>query len=189
MTTPDFFLLGFTLVHQLMVLCVVVHLVLNRDWPPYVTKNVTLVAATGVGSSISILGGLTAYGALRRESGDFLAQCNAETLLTSLGIALHFFPAFIRVYRNYKLLIRHSASMWSAMLQLQFVSAPYLIPAITYLLKPSLTEFEEYRNRCFANTWINLASFSYMAAAISCAIVLVVRMKRVRKQLNESTMM
>lgn len=55
------------------------------------------MAATGVGSSFTILGGLTAYGALRRESGDFLAQCNAETLLTSLGVALHFFPAFIRV--------------------------------------------------------------------------------------------
>lgn len=38
-----------------------------------------------------------------------------------------------QVYRNYKLLIWHSASMWSAMVQLQFVSAPYLLPAITYL--------------------------------------------------------
>lgn len=31
-------------VHQAVVLCVVVHLVLRRNWPPYVTKNVTLVS-------------------------------------------------------------------------------------------------------------------------------------------------
>lgn len=44
MTSPDFFLLGFTLVHHVLVLSVVLHLVLKRNWPPYVTKSVTLVS-------------------------------------------------------------------------------------------------------------------------------------------------
>ncbi|CAN0071219.1 unnamed protein product, partial [Ectocarpus sp. 12 AP-2014] len=52
MATPDLALLSLTLLHQLVVLCVAVHLVWKRDWPPYVTKNVTLVAATGLGSSL-----------------------------------------------------------------------------------------------------------------------------------------
>eukprot|EP00903_Cladosiphon_okamuranus_P011013 g10402.t1 len=189
MNGPDFFLLGFTLVHHILVLSVVLHLVLKRNWPPYVTKNVTLVAATGVGSSFSIVGGLIAYGAWRREEGDFLAQCGAETVLLAVGVTLQFFPAFVRVYRNYKLLIWHSASMWSTMVQLQLVSFPYLVLALLYAFDSSLCDFETLRNRSFSNTWINLASFFYLAAAISCAIVLVVRMKRVRKQLNESTMM
>lgn len=45
---PDYGILGFTAVHQLVVLGVVVHLVRNRDWPPYVTKNVALVSGRGV---------------------------------------------------------------------------------------------------------------------------------------------
>lgn len=44
MTSQDFGLLAFTLAHQVVVLSVVVHLVRQRDWPPYVTKNVTLVS-------------------------------------------------------------------------------------------------------------------------------------------------
>lgn len=55
------------------------------------------VAATGVGSSFSMVGGLIAYGALRREEGDFLARCSAETLLLAVGVTLQFFPAFVRV--------------------------------------------------------------------------------------------
>ena len=43
MTSQDIGLLAFTLAHHVVVLCVVVHLVRQRDWPPYVTKNVTLV--------------------------------------------------------------------------------------------------------------------------------------------------
>lgn len=57
----------------------------------------TQVAATGVGSFFSMIGGLIAYGTIRREEGDFLALCGVETLLTSIGVALMFFPAFIRV--------------------------------------------------------------------------------------------
>ncbi|CAM9956228.1 unnamed protein product, partial [Pylaiella littoralis] len=91
--------------------------------------------------------------------------------------------------RNYKLLILHSACMWSVMVQLQAVSLPYLLPVVAYTLKPSLCEFEEYRNRCYANAWMNAVDFVYVASAISVAIMLMVRMKRVRKQLNESAMM
>ncbi|CAM9598675.1 unnamed protein product, partial [Ectocarpus fasciculatus] len=191
MTTPDLALLGVTLLHQLVVLCAAVHLVWKRDWPPYVTKNVTLVAVTGVGSSLYTLGGLVAYGALDREGGDLLAICGVEALLTSLGMALLVFPACVRVYRNYRVLVRHSASMWTSMVQLQLVSLPFLVPAITYTLDPSLTEFEDYRNRCFGNSGINLTVFAYMAATVSVGTALVARMKakRARKQLDDSTIM
>lgn len=40
---PDYVMLVFTAVHQLVMLAVVVHLVWRRDWPPYVTKKITLV--------------------------------------------------------------------------------------------------------------------------------------------------
>ncbi|CAB1119826.1 unnamed protein product [Ectocarpus sp. CCAP 1310/34] len=191
MATPDLALLTLTLLHQLVVLCVAVHLVWKRDWPPYVTKNVTLVAATGLGSSLHALGALVAYGALDRDSGDLLARCGVEALLTLLGMALLFFPAFVRVYRNHMVLVRHSASMWAPMAQLQLVSLPFLVPAITYTLDPSLAEFEDYRNRCIGNTGINLAVFTFMAAAVSVGTVLVARIKakRVRKQLNDDTVM
>ncbi|CBJ28250.1 hypothetical protein Esi_0097_0025 [Ectocarpus siliculosus] len=191
MTTPDLALLSLTLFHQLVVLCAAVHLVWKRDWPPYVTKNVTLVAATGLGGSLHALGALVAYGALDRDSGDFLARCGVEALLTSLGMALLFFPACVRVYRNHKVLVRHSASMWTPMAQLQLVSLPFLVPAITYTLDPPLADFEDYRNRCIGNTGINLAVFTFMAAAVSVGTVLVSRIKakRVRKQLNDDTVM
>lgn len=42
---PDYSMLGFTAIHQLILLAVVVHLVRKRDWPPYVTKNVNLVSS------------------------------------------------------------------------------------------------------------------------------------------------
>lgn len=41
---PDFALLGMTISHQVVILCTVVHLARQRQWPPYVTKNVTLVS-------------------------------------------------------------------------------------------------------------------------------------------------
>lgn len=40
--------------------------------------------------------------------------------------------AVSQVYRNYKLLILHSACMWSVMVQLQAVSLPYLLPVVAY---------------------------------------------------------
>lgn len=45
MHAVDYAMLGFTAMHQLITLGVVVHLVWRRDWPPYVTKNVTLVSS------------------------------------------------------------------------------------------------------------------------------------------------
>lgn len=55
------------------------------------------VAATGVGSTLSLLGNLVAYGAIRRRGGETLATCGVEALLRDLGTALHLFPAFVRV--------------------------------------------------------------------------------------------
>lgn len=55
------------------------------------------VAATGVGSTMSLLGGLIANGAIGRHPGDVLAMCGVEASLEYLGTALHLFPAFVRV--------------------------------------------------------------------------------------------
>ena len=44
-----------------------------------------------------------------------------------------FFVFRVQVYRNYTLLILHTASMWSAMVQLQAVTIPYLLPAFVDL--------------------------------------------------------
>lgn len=44
----DYVMIGCTAVHHLIMLGVVTHLVWRRDWPPYVTKNVTLVSAPPV---------------------------------------------------------------------------------------------------------------------------------------------
>lgn len=43
---PDYAMLAFTGTWQFVALVVCVHLLLNRHWPPYVTKNVTLVIIT-----------------------------------------------------------------------------------------------------------------------------------------------
>lgn len=48
MRGTDYGLIAFTAVHHMLMLGVVAHLVWCRDWPPYVTKNVTLVSACNV---------------------------------------------------------------------------------------------------------------------------------------------
>lgn len=46
LSTPDYAVLAFAGTWQVFALAVCVHLLVNRHWPPYVTKNVTLVIIT-----------------------------------------------------------------------------------------------------------------------------------------------
>lgn len=46
LSAPDYAVLAFSGTWQIFALVVCVHLLLNRQWPPYVTKNVTLVIIT-----------------------------------------------------------------------------------------------------------------------------------------------
>lgn len=64
------------------------------------TLPASQVAATGVGSTVSILGSFIACGVFDRDPGDMLAKCYVESLVTAVGTALHLFPAFVRVRKT-----------------------------------------------------------------------------------------
>lgn len=51
----DYVMIGCTGVHHFIMLGVVMHLVWRRDWPPYVTKNVTLVSAPPVMMRVALI--------------------------------------------------------------------------------------------------------------------------------------
>ncbi|CAM9269897.1 unnamed protein product, partial [Discosporangium mesarthrocarpum] len=183
MSLPDLVLLGISGGHQILVMVAVVHLIICREWPPYVTKNATLVAATGVGGTLSLVVGILCKGGIVHKPGDNPGWCNMEAILVALGSSMNSFPAFVRVYRNYKLLILHSAQMWPGLGQLLAVILPSLIPGLVMWFVPGLTEFDPRLRHCFTNLWIDITVTIYVWGGLVAAMWMVVRMRRVRKQL------
>ncbi|CBJ31530.1 hypothetical protein Esi_0262_0022 [Ectocarpus siliculosus] len=114
LTMVDYTMLGFVGTVQAFALGVCVHLLIWRNWPPYVTKNVDIVIVmTFAGFAWTIAGALE-NGLIRRTEGDILAKCPLERFLAWSALCTHMFAFFIRVYRMWRILVKHDENMWPA---------------------------------------------------------------------------
>lgn len=70
----DWVHLGITIAYQAVVLLTVLHLWTCRQWPPYVSRQISLVCMTGIAGVVAYFGALVAYGVIRRHDNDFLGE-------------------------------------------------------------------------------------------------------------------
>ncbi|CAN0158874.1 unnamed protein product, partial [Scytosiphon promiscuus] len=182
--TMDYLHLGITATYQVLVLVVVTHLWLCRKWPPYIPRQISLVCITGIAGVVAYFGALIAYGVFERQEGDFLANCAVEGLFDYTGWGVWTSVALVRVYRSWKILVRHSIDMWPAWGQVALISLPWLIPVVAYSIRPELAEFNERGNWCDINLPINTALYVYGCVPIIGAFCLSFQMRHVRKQMN-----
>ncbi|CAM9494903.1 unnamed protein product, partial [Ascophyllum nodosum] len=180
----DYVHLGITIGYQCLVLLVVLHLWLCRTWPPYIPRQISLVCLTGVAGVVAYIGALVAYGVVERHEGDFLASCGVEGFLDYYGWGIWTSVALVRVYRSWKILVRHSVDMWPAWGQVLLISTPWLLPVVVYTMRPSLAEFNERGNWCDINRGVDITLYIYGCAPILGAFFLSYQMRRVRKQMN-----
>ncbi|CAM9498997.1 unnamed protein product, partial [Ectocarpus sp. 12 AP-2014] len=93
--------------------------------------------------------------------------------------------ALVRVYRSWKILVKHSVDMWRPWAQVALLTLPWCFPAVVYTADEDLAPFNETRNWC--ESYRPVQSFTYVldGLLISGAFVLVYQMRKVRKQMNE----
>lgn len=79
---------------------------------------------------------------------DHPISCSGEAWLLWLSGGAFFACAFLRVYRNHKVLVRHNSAMWPVPLQLSCMVLPFLLPPAILTAHPSLSAFEEDTQEC-----------------------------------------
>ena len=77
-----------------------------------VVKNVTLACATGLAGACWSITVITSYGTFRRKEHTFWSHCDIEIFFSWCSMGLLCNAAFLRVYRNWKRLVRHDRNMW-----------------------------------------------------------------------------
>ncbi|CAM9985103.1 unnamed protein product, partial [Ectocarpus fasciculatus] len=93
--------------------------------------------------------------------------------------------ALVRVYRSWKILIKHSVDMWPAGAQVLLLTIPWCIPAVAYVIDDHLARFNEVRNWCEIYRPIDTFTYILGSSLIAGAFVLVYQMRKVRQQMNE----
>lgn len=78
----DGILVGLVGTWQAFALLICAHLIWCRQWPPYITKNVTLVVIATVSGVLWTVATYLSRGFVNREKGDILANCGLEVRLT-----------------------------------------------------------------------------------------------------------
>ncbi|CAB1105051.1 unnamed protein product [Ectocarpus sp. CCAP 1310/34] len=128
---------------------------------------------TFAGFAWTIAGALE-NGLIRRSEGDLLAKCYLERFLAWSALCTHIFAFFIRVYRMWRILVKHDDSMWPAKFlsvtfaldkvdlsrstspvlttpvryQIMLLSSISLVPPLVALLVPGAYVFDETVNSC-----------------------------------------
>ncbi|CAM9276032.1 unnamed protein product, partial [Pylaiella littoralis] len=189
LSAVDYSLLGFIGALQVLSLLMCVHLLRWRKWPPYVTKNVSLVVITTVSGVLWTLAMALSCGFFRRREGDLLAACDLERFLTWSTMCVHTVAFFIRVYRMWRILIKHDDKMWPTEYQIMFMSSISLVPVVVTWIAPHTGFFDERTNLCVTTTLSN-STVLVMDALGFLAIgflwfVCARQLKWVRRQFNE----
>ncbi|CAM9874054.1 unnamed protein product, partial [Scytosiphon promiscuus] len=182
---PDWVQIALTSSYQIVVLLAVLHLWRRRAWPPYRPRQTTLVCMTGLAGVAAFLGALIASGAFKRHDGDIIAHCGLDSffLYTAWGVWISI--ALVRVYRSWKILIKHSIDMWPACAQVALLTIPWCAPLVAYSIDDQLSRFNERRNWCEIYGPIDAAMYVLGSVPIAAAFILVYQMRKVRKQMNE----
>ncbi|CAM9758034.1 unnamed protein product [Ascophyllum nodosum] len=189
LSSADYAVLTVVAFCQTVALAMCVHLLWCRKWPPYITKSVGLVV---VSTCSGVLWGATLfihYGYFRREEEDILAECDFELFLTWSTLCVHVMTFFVRIYRLWKILIKHDDKMWRAEYQIILLSSVSLIPVAAAWIMPEMVEFDEVTNSCSTTAVsdaITLALDSWAFFGICFLWFVCARqLKSVRKQFNE----
>eukprot|EP00904_Undaria_pinnatifida_P012481 jgi/Undpi1/8363/HiC_scaffold_25.g10831.m1 len=156
-----------------------VHLLWCRRWPPYVTKNVNLVVIATFSGVLWTLAMANSTGFWRRHSGDVLAACDFERFISWSTLCVHTVAFFIRVYRMWRVLIKHDEHMWHT----------DLIPVVCTWIVPRTGHFDEVANTCVSTTFSSLVVvfMDILGFLAICFLWFVCarQLKSVRKQFNE----
>ncbi|CAM9331891.1 unnamed protein product, partial [Scytosiphon promiscuus] len=185
LSVTDYLLLAFAGIHQALVSATVVHLVACRKWPPYLVKNIPLVCVTGIAGCVHLLGVVMTFGFWEHSSTSLASNCFFQGLVLWTGAGLYYTSAVVRVYRNYKVLVRHSVDMMSPTKQILLLQIPVWGLAC-FLLVPSVATMDFELNRCTGNArFLLLGAFNYGGVLLIGAAFLLYKMKDVRKQMNE----
>ncbi|CAM9247127.1 unnamed protein product [Ectocarpus sp. 4 AP-2014] len=189
LTMVDYIMLGFVGTVQAFALGVCVHLLSWRNWPPYVTKNVDIVIVMTFGGFGWTIAGALDNGLFQRSEGDILAKCYLERLLAWPALCTHMFAFFIRVYRMWRILVKHDENMWPAKYQIMLLSSISLTPALVALLVPGAYVFDETVNLCTTTSTSRTVTLAMNAVGFYtiCHLWFVCtrQLKWVRKQFNE----
>eukprot|EP00904_Undaria_pinnatifida_P012482 jgi/Undpi1/8364/HiC_scaffold_25.g10832.m1 len=185
----DYFILGLVGTFQVAALVVCGHLIWYRTWPPYVTKNVNLVVITILSGVLWTVTKAIEAGFFRRRVGDILAACDFERFLAWSTLTVHVVAFFIRIYRMWRILIKHDGKMWRTEHQILTLSSICLIPVVATWMLPRTGFFDEVANSC-ATTKVSMYPTLGMNALGLFGIcflwfVCVRQLKLVRKQFNE----
>ncbi|CAM9372968.1 unnamed protein product [Ectocarpus fasciculatus] len=185
----DFFVLGMVGTCQAFALGVCVHLIRWRKWPPYVTKNVDMVIIMTFAGFAWTFATAVETGLIKRSEGDFLANCYFEVSISWTTLLAHFMSFVVRVYRMWRILIKHDENMWRAEIQVLLLSTVGLIPLLLSILDPGLYFFDQTANSCSTSKGamqVVLAMDAVGFSAILCLWLVCARQLRgVRKQFNE----
>ncbi|CAM9258383.1 unnamed protein product, partial [Scytosiphon promiscuus] len=189
LSSVDYAILGFNATFQVAALLICVHLLWCRKWPPYVTKNVNLVVIATLSGVLWTLAMAVSCGFIEREAGDILAACDFERFLTWSMLGVHTVAFFVRVYRMWRILIKHDDKMWRTEHQILLLSSLSLIPVLSTWAVPDTGYFDEVANTCYSTTTSSLVTLG-MDVIGFCGIcflwfVCVRQLKSVRKQFNE----
>ncbi|CAB1110198.1 unnamed protein product [Ectocarpus sp. CCAP 1310/34] len=179
LSTPDFWVLGFVATFQTVALLVCAHLLRWRKWPPYVTKNVDVVIISAARLPTRQPG----------RPGDILAACDFERFLSWSTLCVHTVAFFIRVYRMWRILIKHDDQMWHTGHQILFMSSLSLIPVVATWAVPHTGYFDEVANTCSTTTFSTIVVLGMDALGFLAIcylwFVCARQLKWVRKQFNE----
>lgn len=87
------------------------------------------------------------WGTLTEESEPMMG-CNPEAFLLWSGAGGVCVCAFLRVYRNHSVLIRHNAAMWPILLQLAVLLVLIFFPPAFFAVRTNLMVFDEDTLEC-----------------------------------------
>ncbi|CAM9739286.1 unnamed protein product, partial [Ectocarpus fasciculatus] len=189
LSAPDFWVVGFVVAFQTVSLLVCVHLVRWRNWPPYIIKNVDIVIISTISGVLWNVAMAISAGYIRRERGDVLADCGFESFLAWSTLCIHTTAFFFRVYRMWRILIKHDDKMWQTGYQILFMSSLSLIPVVATWAVPHTGDFDEVANACSTtsfSTYVTLGMNGFGFLGIFYLWFVCARqLKWVRKQFNE----
>ncbi|CAM9379398.1 unnamed protein product, partial [Discosporangium mesarthrocarpum] len=183
-STPDFACIGLAAAHQFLVLLAVVHLAWCRHWPPYVVKNVILVCVAGVAGAVHFIGVIISFGFFRHARPSLLTNCVFQGYVLWTGAGLWHFSAFIRVYRKYKVLIKHSANMMHSTKQTLLMQCPVWLIGVPAIIHSSASQYNFDANRCTGGTPLLLVVYNYAGLWLLVAVWLMYKMRNVRRQVE-----
>eukprot|EP00903_Cladosiphon_okamuranus_P011466 g10800.t1 len=181
----DWVNIGITSLYQVFVLGAVVFLWANRSWPPLVPRQVLLVCVTGLTGIVAFCGALISSGAIERHSNDPLAHCGLNSVLNYTAWGVWLSVVLVRVYRSWKILVKHSIDMWPAWAQVALLTVPWWSPLLVFSIDDQLSRYNERRNWCEVYDPVDTAMYILGCVPIAGAFVLVYQLRKVRKQMNE----